>query len=62
MNDEEKDIGLNLISEISDYNKDFNPNNLYCGLCYCICFQPKQCLNQKCGQFFFFFFFINYMK
>ena len=52
MNDEEKDIGLNLISEISDYNKDFNPNNLYCGLCYCICFQPKQCLNQKCGQFF----------
>ena len=52
MDNDDKDIGLNLISQITDYNKDFNPNNLLCGLCYCICFEPKQCSNEKCGQFF----------
>ena len=47
--DDTMQIGLNLISNITDYKKDFNPNDLFCGICYCICFDPMQCKNKKCG-------------
>ena len=43
-------LGLNSISSLGGNGLDINPNSLTCALCCCICDEPKQCMNKKCGK------------
>ncbi len=43
-------LGLNSIATLGGKDIDINPNNLTCALCFCICYEPKQCMNKKCGK------------